>query len=382
MSKMSFEDVAKPIVKQPTVPFSEGFPISSIYRFLKDHPKLKHTKDVYGNIFVKYDGTTSSKFPRTILTAHLDHPGFRWIEDIDSKTSLFGIYGGINKNLLINQPVRVYNPLSENSRRSIRGTINKVHNFNNSRSNVEVSFPLKTNKKHLKNSFCCLDITPWRLYGDRLHARACDDLVGVGVALTTIAKLALSNEPIKAGILLTRAEEVGFAGILGTLNENYLSKKDIYVNIECSSIRAGAILGEGPIIRVGDRITVFDPDVSSALTYCADNIQQKNRTFSFQRKLMDGGACEATPLVRAGFQTGAVAIPLDNYHNDGGTKLKAEIVDLRDVNNLIVLLTTFCLSQSNKESFTSVANQSIDRKMEDTFTRYRQDLKKLPISPK
>ena len=97
---------------------------------------------------------------------------------------------------------------------------------------------------------------------------------------------------------------------------------------------------------------------------------------------MDGGACEATPLVTAGFQTGAVAIPLDNYHNDGGTKLKAEIVDLRDVNNLIVLLTTFCLSQSNKESFTSVANQSIYRKMEDTFTRYRQDLKKLPISPK
>ena len=382
MSKLSFIDVAKPIVKQATVPFSEGFPISSIYEFLRNHPNLKHTKDIYGNIYIKYDGTKSSRFPRTVLTAHLDHPGFRWIADLNSMTSLFGIYGGINKSLLINQPVRVYNPINKNSNRSIRGLITKVNDSNKHRPNIEVTFISKQNLKKLNGSFCCLDITPWRLSGNRLHARVCDDLVGVGAALTTIANLSLSKTPTKVGVLLTRAEEVGFAGILGALNENYLSKTDVYVNIECSSIRAGAILGGGPIVRVGDRITVFDSDLSSILTNCADDLQKNNRNFSFQRKLMDGGACEATPLIRAGLQTGAVAIPLDNYHNDGGTSLKAEIVDLRDVTNLIRLLTEFCLSQVRIGLSADVVNRSIDIKMKDTFNRYIQDLRTQPILPK
>ena len=172
---------------------------------------------------------------------------------------------------------------------------------------------------------------------------------GVGVALSTIAGLSISKAQIKAGVLLTRAEEVGFAGMLGALKDNYLSKKDLYVNIECSSIRAGATLGAGPIVRVGDRIKIFNPNLTSALTNCAKYLQNMHSDFCFQRKLMDGGACEATPLVDFGYKTGAVAIPLDNYHNDGVNKLKAEIVDLRDVQNLITLLTTFCLSQAETE---------------------------------
>ena len=107
-----------------------------------------------------------------------------------------------------------------------------------------------------------------------------------------------------------------------------------------------------------------------------------NSDFFFQRKLMDGGACEATPLVDFGYTTGAVAIPLDNYHNDGVNKLKAEIVDLRDVQNLITLLTTFCLSQADTEQPSKFTDIHITEKMEETFSRYYQDLLTLPELPK
>ena len=374
MSNLPFLDLAKDIVTQPTVPFNESFPISSLNRFLEAHPKLTRTTDAYGNIFIKFDGSKSSDSPRSILTAHLDHPGFNWIKNIDSKTSLFGIYGGINKNLLMNQAVRIYNPSIRNNSRSIRGKIINLHDSQTSRATVKVAYSSNVKIAVSKHSFCCLDVTPWRIFGNKLHARVCDDLVGVAAGLKTLADLSLSNQTLNAGILLTRAEEVGFAGMLGALNENYLSKKDVYVNIECSSIRAGAILGGGPIVRVGDRITVFDPNMSLALTNCATILKNTDSNFKFQRKLMDGGACEATPLARAGYKTGAVAIPLDNYHNDGITKLKAEIVDVRDVNNLIKLLTAFCKSQAAKESSIILANKSIDKKLTETFSKYKNNL--------
>ena len=126
-----------------------------------------------------------------------------------------------------------------------------------------------------------MDVTPWRVYGHRLHARSCDDLVGVGVALSTIAGLSITKAQVKAGVLLTRAEEVGFAGMLGALKDNYLSKNDLYLNIECSSIRAGATLGAGPIVRVGDRIKIFNPNLTSALTNCASYLQNMNSDFVF-----------------------------------------------------------------------------------------------------
>ena len=53
---------------------------------------------------------------------------------------------------------------------------------------------------------------------------------------------------------------------------------------------------------------------------------------------MDGGICEATVLMNAGLQTGAVALPLKNYHNSGKKSLKPEAVHLDDALGLVDLL--------------------------------------------
>ena len=144
---------------------------------------------------------------------------------------------------------------------------------------------------------------------------------------------------VRLGVLLTRAEEVGFVGMLAALEAGFLPRRALYINIECSSVAAGAVLGAGPILRVGDRLWVFDPDISSGMAALADELASQQPTFRYQRKLMDSGACEATPLMQADYRTGAVALPLGNYHNSGpGAQLAPEYIHLDDANGLVRLL--------------------------------------------
>ena len=54
---------------------------------------------------------------------------------------------------------------------------------------------------------------------------------------------------------------------------------------------------------------------------------------------MSGGTCEATVFTLFGYPTGALAIPLGNYHNvDPDGRLAAEYVSPRDLANLGLLL--------------------------------------------
>ena len=45
--------------------------------------------------------------------------------------------------------------------------------------------------------------------------------------------------------------------------------------------------------------------------------QKDDPTFRFQRKLMPGGACEATAFATHGFESTCLCLPLGNYHNQG-----------------------------------------------------------------
>ncbi len=71
----------------------------------------------------------------------------------------------------------------------------------------------------------------------------------------------------------------------------------------------------GVIVRVGDASSIFDPSLTYALTQAAKKRAEKDPTFKFQRKLMDGGTCEATPFCAHDFRASGLALPLGNYHN-------------------------------------------------------------------
>jgi endoglucanase len=58
---------------------------------------------------------------------------------------------------------------------------------------------------------------------------------------------------------------------------------------------------------------VFDPDATRVLLDVAD----KHLKGRHQRRIMDGGACEATAATAWGVAAIGLSVPLGNYHNQG-----------------------------------------------------------------
>jgi endoglucanase len=87
----------------------------------------------------------------------------------------------------------------------------------------------------------------------------------------------------------------------------------IAVSLETSRTLPGADIGKGPVVRLGDRKTVFHPDYLQVLT----DLAQKHLPNAHQRRIMDGGSCEATAATVYGLPAIGLSVPLGNYHNQG-----------------------------------------------------------------
>ena len=84
------------------------------------------------------------------------------------------------------------------------------------------------------------------------------------------------------------------------------------ISLETSAELPPAKMGDGPIVRVGDRTAIFDPAVTAELLAAAEQAK-----ISVQRCLMSGGTCEATAFQLCGVRAGALCVALGNYHNRG-----------------------------------------------------------------
>lgn len=373
-TRRRFLSFARPLISCPTAPFHEHYPLEVVEGFIQQRPALGVERDQHGNLLLLYNGTRKSSQPRLILTAHLDHPALLWKEHIAPTQSIFALYGGVHTALLQGASVRTYQRQKGRTQRPIRGRIVEVDAPAKGRASalVDMERPL-SHQPDVSTTFATWDLPAWRLRGNRLHALACDDLAGAAVGLTFIDSLLQRGVPTRAGLLLTRAEEVGFVGMLAALQSGLLDAEALYINMECSSIKAGAIMGNGPVVRVGDRLRIFDPHISAALVACADVLKGKGKGFAYQRRLMDSGACEATPLVQAGLQTGAVALPLGNYHNIGPKQLQAECIHIEDACALVDLLVYLAETDGGPARALQEASQALD----DDLNRRLQGLRSL-----
>ncbi|MDD5658333.1 MAG: hypothetical protein PHF00_13865, partial [Elusimicrobia bacterium] len=93
----------------------------------------------------------------------------------------------------------------------------------------------------------------------------------------------------------------------------------------------------GPVIRLGDKATCFDPNLISLLDQAAAAL--KKRGVAVQRRRLTGGTCEATAYLAYGYETAGVALPLVNYHNGiGCRKIAPEMVRASDMDGCVRLL--------------------------------------------
>jgi endoglucanase len=144
--------------------------------------------------------------------------------------------------------------------------------------------------------------------------------------------------------MLTRAEEVGLVGAIHAAKHETIPKGSLMLSIETSRQLPNARIGEGPIVRIGDRVTVFDRELSNAISAAASRAGLRH-----QRKLMDGGGCEATAFGAYGYRSTGLCLALGNWHNRGnleaveGGDLGAAVpmleeISLDDFHGLVELL--------------------------------------------
>jgi endoglucanase len=101
-------------------------------------------------------------------------------------------------------------------------------------------------------------------------------------------------------------------------------------------------------VRVGDKMSVFTPELTNAVSVLAAAYQKEKPAFKFQRKLMAGGTCEASAFSVYGIASTCLCLPLGNYHNmadiDGVTagkkkgRVGQEYVAAADFHGLVELL--------------------------------------------
>jgi len=149
--------------------------------------------------------------------------------------------------------------------------------------------------------------------------------------LALLRRLALSGARGSVHALFTRAEEIGFAGALASLKCQTPLVSMPTLSLETSMARGFARVDAGPIVRVGDRLSIFNSSITHWMETAFRDIKIARPETPYQRLLMGGGTCEASVFQRAGLPTGALCVALNNYHNMGpGTDIRSESISLRD----------------------------------------------------
>jgi putative aminopeptidase FrvX len=281
MSRDQVLKIVESLLRCPTAPTFEGAVSDEICRQLGLHAGIQVEKDEFGNLIVVRTGSAQAQYA---FVAHMDHPGWRL------------------------QPTKEF----------LGGVPPEIQDKGKIRSFGE---------------FGMWDLPEVVIEEDRLFSRACDDLIGCSAIIGILASLEEIRSGASAYGIFTRAEEVGFIGAIELAKSGRLDPGLTLISVETSAQRPPAQMGAGPIIRVGDRASTFDGDVTALLVEAA-----KSRELPYQRCLMDGGTCEATAFQLYGYRSAALTIVLGNYHNcSSDARIDAEYIDLKDLEGLIAL---------------------------------------------
>jgi endoglucanase len=315
------------LLRQPTAPFREQR-VRAFAEAALDEWRVPHGRDPHGNLMVgvrdedDYRRLLNARAaePVRLLIAHMDHPGFHGVRWLDERTLAIRWHGGSPVKHL--NGARVWLAAGDGFVGEGRLRRCELHPKGYAIQTAEVRcvdarlYGDCPQARRLYGGFA-FRAPVWRS-GKRLYTKAADDLVGVFAILQTARALyrrKARRRPPFIG-LLTRAEEVGFVGAIAHLELGWIKARRrplVAVSLEASRTLPGARIGKGPVVRLGDRRTVFSADGMQLLSELAERVLPQ----AHQRRVMDGGACEATAATAFGIPTIGLTVPLGNYHNQG-----------------------------------------------------------------
>ena len=314
----------------PTASGREEAVIAWATAWARRRSDLRVATDTGGNLLITQKGRHS--VPAVVAVAHMDHPAFV-VTSVQGRDVAYEFRGGVRPEYFEQARVEFVT-----TRPVVQGTV--------------VSHHLKTGTGLIRIAGTGVvgpgDIARWSFPKNRaktgeFSGPACDDLAGCAAALAALDRARANPSLRHFGVLLTRAEEIGFVGAIHAAKTGTVSKDTRLLSIEASRASTDAPVGAGPVIRVGDASTVFDQELTNLISWAAGA-----QGLPHQRRLMAGGSCEATAFGVYGYRAAGLCLPLGNYHNMGNlddvesgsgkaTPLP-EVISLDDFHGLVDLL--------------------------------------------
>ena len=292
-------EILETIVNTPTAPFHEYLMRDTIRELLEPLAGVRLEEDAFGNLIARYG-------PEDVpvgwcFGSHMDHPGWvRRPEDLGEfkveahrERGDFYFLGGVPERYFAKQPA--------------------MQEF---------------------GDFGMWDLPAFEVKGTQIHSRACDDLVGCAAIVALLIDLSESGADASVAGAFTRAEEVGFVGAVEMGKTWPFADETCFVSLETSIAVPPAEIGSGAMVRVGDRISVFDHRATANMLAAADK-----REIPKQRALLDKGACEATAFQAFDVRTAGISVPLGNYHNCAeDDTIQPEFVEIADFESMCDLV--------------------------------------------
>jgi endoglucanase len=326
-------DILKSLCSVPTAPFAESRVVEFVTQFVRRRKNLRLSSDRFGNLLIQL--RSARRLPRWVFTAHMDHPGMVARKMLDDRRLRAAFFGWVKVEYVRGAAVRFFD-----GEREIAGKVVEAAVAEHDRLAVPHEVIVRVEKPVASGSPGMFDQGAGRYSGGKFLCRGCDDLAGVAACLEMLDRLHAHPPRSPVAVLLTRAEEEGFIGCIACCqHRTLLRKSDRVIAIECSSEQPAAPQGQGVIIRVGDRTSIFN----SALTYFmgkqAERLKQVDGTFRHQRALMPGGTCEATVYDIYGYTAASLCVAMGNYHNMDVKRgrIAPEFIDVADWKNMVKL---------------------------------------------
>lgn len=308
--------------KRPAISFHEqlvsGYILNSLNKM-----GVEARYDPYGNIIARIIGMTAG-VPPIAFVAHMDHPGFEPVE-LRGNTIIAEARGGVPPSSFSDPvPVEVVSSDGKRLKAQLDGNDGDPKNR---RVLVKIQDPSAVSLP----ASIVFELPDFKRDGDLIRMRAADDLAGCAAILAVMQDLA--DDPALGDVygVFTRAEEVGLVGARVMAQEHSLPLDCLVVSLESSRELPGAMIGSGPVIRVGDVTFTFSSEGEQVLHVAKQALLTLDPDYKIQRQLMSGGTCEASGFAAWGYATTGIAFPLGNYHNaspEGG--VDAEYIHAED----------------------------------------------------
>ena len=372
--------IAKGLLNEPTATGREHAPAAWIRRFAAEREHLALREDRYGNLIVQFRSPRATVAP-LVLVAHLDHPGFV-VRGVRGKDVDLEFRGGVRlRHAKAGTRLEFF---ETGSSAPVGSGVLRTAARGSRKGMLGAGTARVTAGRAVAGGFTMWRLPAFAVRGNRIVSRCIDDLLGAAAALATLDELHRTR-PGGAHVwgFFTRAEETGLLGALAGIRARSVPKRARVLSLETSRALPNARQGDGVIVRVGDARSVFEPRLTGALCSIAADLAKVDSDFRFQRKLMDGGSCEATAFCAAGYRAGGLALPLGNYHNmqglDGGrVGIGAENVRVSDFVGEIRLLVEL----ASRSAELSALERGTEAWIADLTQRAHDFLVSEPLGPR